>query len=136
MALEHGVEGDADGERAGRAPLVSLRLFAERPFSIGITLVVVAYAGVNSFFLILSLMLQDGLGMSALGAGLEYTPLAVAFFATSLLAARWTPRELADEVIKRGIVPSISVRHVGRFLKDGRLEAAQEPVLAECGPQG
>ena len=27
----------------------------------------------------------------------------------------WTPRELADEVIQRGIVPSISVRHVGRF---------------------
>lgn len=27
----------------------------------------------------------------------------------------WTPRELADEVIKRGIVATISVRHVGRF---------------------
>src|SRR5215203_6015732 len=26
----------------------------------------------------------------------------------------WTPRELADEVIKRGIVESISARHVGR----------------------
>jgi len=30
----------------------------------------------------------------------------------------WTPRELADEVQKRGIVKSISSRHVGRFLKD------------------
>jgi putative transposase len=29
----------------------------------------------------------------------------------------WTPRELAEEVVARGIVPSISVRHVGRFLK-------------------
>ena len=29
----------------------------------------------------------------------------------------WTPRELADEVVRRGIVPSISPRHVGRFLK-------------------
>ena len=29
----------------------------------------------------------------------------------------WTPRELADEVIKRGIVESISPRSVGRFLK-------------------
>jgi len=48
----------------------------------------------------------------------------------------WTPRELADEVIKRGIVPSISVRHVGRFLKDGRVEAAPESVLAERGRQG
>jgi putative transposase len=47
----------------------------------------------------------------------------------------WTSRELADEVIKRGIVPTISARHVGRFLKDGRPQAAQEPVLAECGHQ-
>jgi putative transposase len=29
----------------------------------------------------------------------------------------WTPRELADEVIKRDIVTSISPRSVGRFLK-------------------
>jgi putative transposase len=31
----------------------------------------------------------------------------------------WTPRELTDEVIKRGIVPSISPRHVDRVLKGG-----------------
>ena len=29
----------------------------------------------------------------------------------------WTPRELADEVVARGIVDSISPRHVDRFLK-------------------
>ena len=29
----------------------------------------------------------------------------------------WTPTELAEEVVARGIVPSISVRHVGRILK-------------------
>ncbi len=44
----------------------------------------------------------------------------------------WTPRELADEVKKRQIVPSISARHVGRFLKDGGSQAASEPVLAQC----
>ena len=43
----------------------------------------------------------------------------------------WTPRELTDEVIKRQIVPSISVRQVGRFLKDGGTSTAQEPVLAQ-----
>jgi putative transposase len=42
----------------------------------------------------------------------------------------WTPTELADEVIKRGIVPSISDRTVGRFLKGGRPEAASHAVLA------
>lgn len=31
----------------------------------------------------------------------------------------WTPRELTDEVIKRGIVETISPRHVDRFLKGG-----------------
>lgn len=31
----------------------------------------------------------------------------------------WTPRELADEVIKRSIVESISPRHVDRLLKGG-----------------
>jgi putative transposase len=43
----------------------------------------------------------------------------------------WTPRELADEVKKRSIVPSISVRQVGRFLKGGRTPTASKPVLAE-----
>lgn len=31
--------------------------------------------------------------------------------------SHWTPRELAAEVILRGIVKTISARHVGRFLK-------------------
>jgi putative transposase len=43
----------------------------------------------------------------------------------------WTARELADEVKKRGIVPDISPRSVGRFLKGGRATAAQEPLLAQ-----
>lgn len=33
--------------------------------------------------------------------------------------AAWTPRELADEAVKQGIVPRISARSVGRFLKRG-----------------
>ena len=44
----------------------------------------------------------------------------------------WTPRELADEAAKRGIVESISPRQVGRFLKNGGSEAAFEPVLAHA----
>lgn len=33
--------------------------------------------------------------------------------------SHWTPRELAQEVVKRGIVQVISPRSVGRFLKRG-----------------
>jgi putative transposase len=43
----------------------------------------------------------------------------------------WTPRELADEVIKRDIVPSISPRTVGRFLKGGRSQATSLDLLAQ-----
>ena len=31
----------------------------------------------------------------------------------------WTPKELAEEAVKRGIVETISPRSVGRFLKRG-----------------
>src|SRR5215471_17861215 len=47
--------------------------------------------------------------------------------------SHWTRRELADEVCKRGIVGTISKRHVGRCLKSGRSQAAQESLLAQCG---
>ena len=43
---------------------------------------------------------------------------------------QWTPGELADEVIKRGIVESISPRSVGRFLKRSRSETPSVSVLA------
>ena len=43
----------------------------------------------------------------------------------------WTPRELAEEVVKREIVESISPSQVGRFLKRGSVETASEPLLAE-----
>jgi putative transposase len=33
--------------------------------------------------------------------------------------SQWTGRELADEVIRKGIVETISPRHVGRLLKRG-----------------
>lgn len=43
----------------------------------------------------------------------------------------WTPRELADEAVKRRIVASISPTSVGRFLKAGRPSTASQPLLAQ-----
>jgi hypothetical protein len=45
--------------------------------------------------------------------------------------SHWTPRELADEACKRGIVERISERHVGRFLKSGRPQTAPQSLLAQ-----
>lgn len=36
--------------------------------------------------------------------------------------SHWTPRELADEIMKQGIIESISVRHVGRLLEEAELK--------------
>jgi putative transposase len=43
----------------------------------------------------------------------------------------WTPYELADEAVKRGIVERISPRTVERFLKGERVAAASQAVLAD-----
>lgn len=43
----------------------------------------------------------------------------------------WTPRELADEAIKRKLVSAISPRSVGRFLKASAAQAASLALLAE-----
>ena len=45
--------------------------------------------------------------------------------------SHWRPRELAEEVIKGGIVDRISTRSVGRFLKRSGFKAASVPLLAQ-----
>jgi putative transposase len=45
--------------------------------------------------------------------------------------SHWTPREVAAEVCKRGIVETISTRSVGRFLKSGGFTAASGGILAQ-----
>ncbi|MBI1986917.1 MAG: helix-turn-helix domain-containing protein [Nitrospinae bacterium] len=43
----------------------------------------------------------------------------------------WTPTELADEVVKRKIVESISPRSIGRFFKRSGLKAPSVSLLAQ-----
>lgn len=122
IATERYVQG------RGGTPLVAVSLFRERSFSVGIALVVVAFAGVYSFFLVLSLTLQDGLGLSALQAGLVYSPLAVAFFAASLLSGKLTPR-FGRRVLEAG--GAISVIGFGATILVAHLAGAQlsAPIL-------
>lgn len=46
--------------------------------------------------------------------------------------SHWTPREVAEEAVTRGIVASISARSVERLLGSGRAQAAPEPLLADA----
>lgn len=50
--------------------------------------------------------------------------------------SQWSQRELADEIVARGIVEHISPRHAGRLLKRGGPPAPPESLLAHAGRQG
>jgi putative transposase len=45
--------------------------------------------------------------------------------------SHWTGREIADEIMKRGIVEQISARHAGRLLKRSGSQTTLDPVLAD-----
>lgn len=78
--------------RAGGSPLVPPPLFGQRVFRAGLLTVFAFYAGMSAFFFVLALQLQHGQGLSPVQSGLEVTPLALGFFATSLLGRRLADR--------------------------------------------
>ena len=49
--------------------------------------------------------------------------------------SHWSHRELADEIVRRGITDRISPRHASRLLKSGQPAAAPRSVMAYPGPR-
>ncbi|MDQ1721241.1 MAG: hypothetical protein QOI26_975 [Pseudonocardiales bacterium] len=72
----------------GREPLVDLDLFRRRSFSFGSSMITVYFAGFTSLFFVLTLLLQFGLGYSALLAGLITLPFALGSGVAAGLAGR------------------------------------------------
>lgn len=62
---------------ANHAPLLPMGLFRDRGFSAGLVVQLTFQAGVASYFLILTLYLQSGLGFSAWHAGLTILPFSL-----------------------------------------------------------
>jgi EmrB/QacA subfamily drug resistance transporter len=73
--------------RSGGAPLLHLPLFARRGFTLGLVAALVVYC-IVTFFLLLSLYLQDGMGLDAMQSGLAFLPLTIGFVVSSLLFPR------------------------------------------------
>ncbi|WP_380285923.1 MFS transporter [Kitasatospora purpeofusca] len=78
--------------RAGGAPLVDTRLFADRAFTTGLLAQLAFSLGQASFFLVLALYLQPGRGLDALGAGLVFTAIGLGYLVTSTVAHRVAAR--------------------------------------------
>ncbi|MFJ5613597.1 MFS transporter [Streptomyces sp. NPDC093221] len=75
-------------ERRAAAPLLSRQLLRQRSIRLGLVATVAFYVGNSATLLGMTLYLQEGLGIGALGAGLAYLPLGVAYMATTLAARR------------------------------------------------
>ena len=84
--------------RKGGEPLLDLTLYRDRAFSAGLLLNFAAIFFFGSFMFVLTLLLQSGLGLSPLHAGIVNLPLALTFIALTLLgprvAARLGPRSI------------------------------------------
>jgi EmrB/QacA subfamily drug resistance transporter len=78
--------------RRGGEPLLDLTLFRDRAFSAGLLLNFVAIFFFGSFMFVLTLLLQSGLGLSPLHAGIVNLPLALTFIAMTLLGPRVAAR--------------------------------------------
>jgi EmrB/QacA subfamily drug resistance transporter len=72
--------------RRGGAPLVDLALFRDRTFVAGMAISSSFLGFFGSFMLALTLLLQAGLGLTPLSAGLAFGPLGLAFAIVSVLA--------------------------------------------------
>ncbi|MGN9779753.1 MFS transporter [Micromonospora sp. H33] len=69
-------------------PLFDLRLFGVRSYGLGALIALVYFGGFTAIFFIFTLYLQNGLGYSALVAGLAITPFALGSAAASAIGGR------------------------------------------------
>ncbi|MBV9100656.1 MAG: MFS transporter [Candidatus Dormibacteraeota bacterium] len=77
---------------SSRFPLVQLSLFSIRSFRLGVVISALFLAGIPAMFLTTSLLLQVGLGFSALHAGLTTIPWSIGAAFMSVMSARLAPR--------------------------------------------
>jgi EmrB/QacA subfamily drug resistance transporter len=105
-------------ERRGGDPLIPPHLLRDRAFAAGTVLALVYFAGFTSVFFALSILWQDGLGHSALAAGLVTLPFPAASLVTAALSDRFSARlgrtvlVLGCAMVAAGLLGVLLVLHV------------------------
>ncbi|WP_368938842.1 MFS transporter, partial [Morganella morganii] len=74
--------------RTGQTPLFDIAVLSNRPFVTGTGAVLCVYATSSAFPLILSLLLQNGMGATPLEAGLIFVPSSIGFVIASFITPR------------------------------------------------
>ena len=94
-------------QRGGGQPVLDMQMVRERVFAAGMVISGGYLAFFAGFMLCLTLLLQDGLGLSPLRAGLAFAPLGVAFACSSFFLARRVADRIGNRVIVLGAVLSL-----------------------------
>lgn len=119
----------------GEPTLMPPRLFRRRSYAAGVVLAFAFFSGVAGFFMVFAVYLQQGLGHSALEAGLALLPFAVGAFVASAASAmrkgranRWL-LAAGSTVMAVGMVSLL-------LLLDGAEDALAWPVLSSLALAG
>ncbi len=88
----------------GRAQLLPIALFRNRNFMVGTGLVMLLFAGIPGFFLVLAILLQVGNGFTPLQSGLTTIPFSIGVLAASVLAGRLGNRYLRPRISLGGLL--------------------------------
>lgn len=86
------VRAERRSARAGRDPVIDVRLFGLQSFRRGLVMIVAYFFGGGSLFLVLSLYEQRGLGLDTLASALTFTSFAIGLLVSSTIATRHAGR--------------------------------------------
>ena len=89
-------------EHAGKEPLLPLRLFANKTANLGLGTQTVQWLIMQGTFFVISVFLQEKLGLNAIETGLVLTPATFGILVSSALAERFARRHSQRWLIRTG----------------------------------
>jgi EmrB/QacA subfamily drug resistance transporter len=108
--------------RGGGSPLVEFGLFRVATFRLGLSLSLLFMLASPPVILLLMIYLQEGLGLSAIDAGLTFTPAAIAYALTALGVGR-----MGIAKREHALVPGIAVTAAGVAISGAITALVAEP---------
>jgi len=95
-------------ERAGREPLLSVRLFRNKTSNLGLITQNVQWLVLQGSFFVVSVFLQEARGYSAIKTGVVLTPATIGILSSSVIAERLAKRFRQKTLIWSGFVITIA----------------------------
>lgn len=89
---------------AGQPQLLNYDLIRNRDFMFGALVITIYASGIPGMFMVISLLLQSGFGMTALQSGLTNTPFSVGVLVASFIAGRFGSSYLRARLAAAGLL--------------------------------